>query len=259
MPWIVPSHQAPALILKLWKPRWFSGLALVLGTIAPDLEFIVQMDGKWYVGHTVLGQLYFTVPVVIGLYLLCVDLLIPWGLMYLPEGGPLYWHSLARQKRPEGVEWLGVAFSGFVGGLTHIFLDGFTHADRSGWAVARLAFLRRGVLGVPVYEELQVILSLVLGFVSFWAWRRIVELSPGGEMRPKPRASQRARGELVRWLAVCLSAGVVMALGLRPHASFSLAIERGAYGALTFLGLGFVLAALARRLLRSPRGVAFGS
>jgi hypothetical protein len=257
LPWIAPSHQAPALILKLWKPRWFSGLALVLGTIAPDLEFIVQMDGKWYVGHTLLGQIYFTVPVVISLYLLCVDLLIPWALMYLPDGPPLYWHACAKQRRPEGVEWLGVAFSGYVGGLTHIFLDGFTHADRSGWAVALFPILRRTLFGAPVYEELQVVLSIVLAFVSFWAWRRIVERSP--EARPVPRASQKAREELLRWLAVCLSAGVVLALGLRPHTSFGLAIERGAYGALTFLGLGFVLSALARRLLRIPRGVAFES
>jgi hypothetical protein len=257
LPWVIPSHQAPALLLKLWRPRWFSGLALVLGTIAPDLEFILRLDGSWFVSHTVMGQLYFTVPVVLILYVLSVDLVIPWLLRYLPDGPPFFWHELASLKRPRGAEWLGVCVSGYVGGLTHVFLDGFTHDDRSGWAVARFAILRREVLGRPVFELLQLGLTVVLGFVTVWAWRRLAQegLLNGrrtGGSRPIAKASPRSRGELLRWLWTCVAAGFVLALGLRPLSSLGLAVERGAYGVLTFLALGLVLAALGA-VLRSPR------
>ena len=53
MPWIVPSHQAPVLPLKAWRPAWFSGLGLVLGSVTPDLVFIFSLG--FYVTPAVLG------------------------------------------------------------------------------------------------------------------------------------------------------------------------------------------------------------
>jgi hypothetical protein len=260
LPWVIPSHQAPALLLKLWRPRLFSGFALVLGTIAPDLEFIVRLDGAWFVSHTVLGQLYFTVPVVLLLYAVSVDLVIPWLLPYLPEGPPLHWHELAALRRPRGWEWWSVGASGMVGGLTHIFLDGFTHGDRSGWAVARWGILRSRVpvLDVPVFEALQGILTVALALISLWAWRHMVSegllRAWSGETRFRvPRASRRSQGELLRWLTGCVAAGVVLALGFRPLPSLGLAVERGAYGILTFLAFGILGAALAARIVRVPQ------
>jgi len=43
---MIPSHQAPVIPLKRWRPHWFSGLALVLGTLAPDLVFILRLDQR---------------------------------------------------------------------------------------------------------------------------------------------------------------------------------------------------------------------
>src|SRR5215813_9115 len=78
MPWIAPSHQAPALALKMWRPRSFSGLALCLGSAAPDLEFILRLRHEWVVSHTLAGQLFFTVPLVMLLHRLATDLVLPW-------------------------------------------------------------------------------------------------------------------------------------------------------------------------------------
>ena len=36
MPATFPSHAAAVLPLKLWRPRWFDGVALVVGSMAPD-------------------------------------------------------------------------------------------------------------------------------------------------------------------------------------------------------------------------------
>jgi hypothetical protein len=263
LPWIVPSHQAPALALKHWKPRLFSGFGLVLGSLAPDLEFILRLDGQCFVSHTLLGQLTFTVPMVLVLYVLSAELVVPWIARYLSSGPPLHVEALSSLRRPRGRGWLTVAFSGFVGGLTHLFLDGFTHGDQSGWAVARLSVLRVHVplLGSPLYEVLQGALTIGLGAFALVLWSRMAregERDPSRGARA-PRASTRAKRELARWLAGCVAAGVTLALGFRPQTSFGVAVERGAYGALTFLAFGLVMGALADRLVRpaTTRGVTF--
>lgn len=43
MPGTLLSHQAIVLPLKLRWPARFSGLALVIGSMAPDFEFIFRM------------------------------------------------------------------------------------------------------------------------------------------------------------------------------------------------------------------------
>lgn len=44
MPMTVPTHPAAVVALKLWRPRWFDGVALVLGAAAPDLAY--ALDGS---------------------------------------------------------------------------------------------------------------------------------------------------------------------------------------------------------------------
>src|SRR5262249_15158448 len=161
MPWVVPSHQAPAVLLKAWRPKWFSGLGLVLGTIAPDLEFIFRVDSNWYVSHTWAAQLYFTVPVVILSYWLLVEIVFPWLVLHVPDGPPFHPRALATLRAPRGHEWWTVAASAWLGGLSHLFLDGFTHDDRSGWAVALWPVLRSDVgfawYHLPVFDLLQTV------------------------------------------------------------------------------------------------------
>jgi hypothetical protein len=44
MPITFPSHAAAVLPLKVWRPRWFDGVALVVGSAAPDLSY--ALDGS---------------------------------------------------------------------------------------------------------------------------------------------------------------------------------------------------------------------
>ena len=39
MPLTFPAHQAVVVPLKLWRPRWFDGVALVVGAGSPDLLY----------------------------------------------------------------------------------------------------------------------------------------------------------------------------------------------------------------------------
>lgn len=40
MPLTFPSHLAPVLPLKLWRPHWFDGVALATGAVAPDVGYL---------------------------------------------------------------------------------------------------------------------------------------------------------------------------------------------------------------------------
>jgi len=45
MPATFPAHPAAVLPLKLWRPAWFDGVALAVGSMAPDLAY--GLDGTW--------------------------------------------------------------------------------------------------------------------------------------------------------------------------------------------------------------------
>jgi hypothetical protein len=257
VPWIAPSHQAPALFLKLWRPRWFSGLALVLGSAVPDLEFILQVRKEWVYSHTVAAQLYFTVPAVMLLYWLATELLIPWLVPYLPGGPPFHWHDLAAVQRPRGRAWWGVAISAAIGGLSHLLLDGFTHGDRSGWLVPLVPLLRWPLPlpwgALPLYDALHPVSTVLFGVGAFAIWRRLAAgrllwVWRGSAPRRVAEAPPAARRTLVRWLLFCTACGALAASLVSPTGSpLADVVELTAYGALDALWLGLLLAALAAR------------
>lgn len=259
MPCIVPSHQAPVLPLKLWKPHWFSGLALCLGTVVPDLVFILRVDNDSTLSHGLAAQLYLTVPLVLLGHWLVTALLVPGLLPFLPGGGPGYLHELASLRPPRSArDVLVISTSGLIGGLTHILLDGFTHpVSGGGWAVALLPFLSRPVpyFGgpVPFYDALQLWLSVALGAYALGLWWRIAQdrrlwrwrgIAPVA-VSPAPVAARRA---FAVWLVACAGAGFATGFKLRPGAEAGLAAELAAYGAIAFLTVGLVVVASAERL-----------
>ncbi|MDP9794567.1 hypothetical protein J2S43_003079 [Catenuloplanes nepalensis] len=71
MPLTFPSHAALPLPLKLWRPRWFDGVALVVGSASPDLAYaldgtVLQAAGGvalYQVAHGPLGLPLFCLPV----------------------------------------------------------------------------------------------------------------------------------------------------------------------------------------------------
>ena len=127
MPLTFPAHQAGVLPLKIWKPKWFDGLALVVGSGSPDL-FLTLDSQPGFRAHGVSGVLAaitFTIVYSTLFRRYAAD-----GLFgSLPDCGPLRCRSyrVLRVGRPR---LLVTAFSAFVGVLNHIFIDSFTHADR---------------------------------------------------------------------------------------------------------------------------------
>jgi len=253
MPWIIPSHQAPALLLKRWRPAWFSGLGLVLGSLAPDLEFIVPIRKGTIISHTLLGQVVFTVPVAVLLCFVTCGLVWPW-LRRSAASSP---HRLPALRNPVGWEWLRLSASALVGGLTHIALDGFTHpGSQTGWAVNLLPALALSVpLGfgwrVPLYEILEHVLSVPLGLAALMMWQASVR--EAGRRMPQRWDQGRtvAHNPIRPWIVAGGALGAAGAMILR-HGPLADLVEYAAYGALD--GVAVVLLAGAssgalRRLL----------
>ncbi|MEV0457031.1 DUF4184 family protein [Catellatospora methionotrophica] len=51
MPLTLPTHPVAVVPLKLWRPRWFDGVALTIGAIAPDLAFAADGYGVTIHSH----------------------------------------------------------------------------------------------------------------------------------------------------------------------------------------------------------------
>ena len=60
-----PTHPVAVLPLKRWRPRWFNGVALVLGSMAPDLAYALDGSGwpVWPFSHEYAGLFGWCLPI----------------------------------------------------------------------------------------------------------------------------------------------------------------------------------------------------
>lgn len=249
MPATLLSHQALVLPLKMRWPRHFSGLALCIGSMAPDLEFIGRMTDDWLYSHTLSAQLWFTIPVTLGLVWLITRLLVPMLLPYLREVTWLRLHDIAAIESPHGVRgWTGVAISAYVGGISHVLLDGITHGNHSGWLVPSLPILRTPVphFGgpVPLHDALQWWLTVLFAIATLYMWRTIARdrlLWRWRARDPQPsRQMPRAAGvQLAALFALAALQG-----GIVGHAAHGRGSAKGIAAAVAFGALDFTFGAL---------------
>jgi hypothetical protein len=129
----LPTHPLAVVPLKLWRPRWFDGVALTLGAIAPDVPFALDGYGLPIRGHAFTAPLWWAVP-----FVLVVTPLVRWAAApvaaHLPAGGPL-------ALRDYGVlgtvrhRWWVTAASAALGAASHIAWDAVTHPYIDGGRV----------------------------------------------------------------------------------------------------------------------------
>ena len=218
MPATILAHQAVVLPLKLWRPRRISGLALCIGSAAPDLEFVFRMTDDWIFSHTFLAQIYFTVPISLLLVWLIGGLLIPFLLPYLPHAQRHALAGLASIKPPRTPgEWNTAALCALIGGTSHVFVDGFTHGNHSGWAVAFLPVLRTNLAlpfgTMPLYDVLQHGLTILFTLLAIrWLDQLRRHAAASGASAAHLVGSHRTRPEAKRLIAMLLSAALLGAL-----------------------------------------------
>jgi hypothetical protein len=125
MPATLPSHQAAVLGLKLWRPRWFDGVALVVGAAAPDAAYAVTGLGVDIRSHAWHALLWFNLPLTLVVTAL-VRRAAPYIVAHLPRGGRLAvrdYGVLASVRHPLAV----TACSALLAALSHQLWDSVTH------------------------------------------------------------------------------------------------------------------------------------
>src|SRR5437879_5082045 len=98
MPFTFLAHQAAVLPLKIARPAWFCGWALVFGSMAPDFEYFARGEPWSTIGHTLAGQFTLCLPATLLLVLFF----------------------------RRAVTWRSVP-SALLGSGSHVLWDGFTH------------------------------------------------------------------------------------------------------------------------------------
>ena len=125
MPLTFLSHQAVVLPLKMVAPSRTSGTALVLGSMAPDVEYFVRTYPTATISHTWPGLVTFCLPVALVLFWIVTRVVAEPLALHLPPGGEfrLSEYTLLREQPNTLRHWGVVAASALVGSASHLVLD----------------------------------------------------------------------------------------------------------------------------------------
>lgn len=235
------SH--PALVIPLFKNRFrLSVTGLVMGSMVPDFEFILQLKAGENIGHHWLGILLFDLPVSLLLSLLyhgyvrdsLIDHLPNWYRVRLNRFTYVDWIDYARHHK------LVVLASICIGIGTHFFWDAFTHYD--GAFVEVMPLLKHSFslfqAEVPGYLALQIISSVW----GLWMVQRLLSRQP-------VRAELTPGRHLSFWTQTAALAAVVllMRLVLLPNHLAFWDLFFASMGSLTYALIGSSLLLRYRR------------
>lgn len=190
-----PSHAIAAIGVHRYA-RVLPLSALVVGSMAPDFEYLIRLQPTSTVSHTLSGSVWFCVPMgLLGWWF--------WRSLILPALGKEFPCLQVRSPDPgwNAIGWVAVSI--WVGAMTHIVWDSFTHPG--GWMVQRHACLSEIVWDRPpiaVHKVLQHASSL-LGALGIAWW---IRGQSGGGLRNLFGKFHRSRRTLV-WIASVFGAG----------------------------------------------------
>jgi hypothetical protein len=171
------SHPAIVLPLTFLPRHWFSLTGLIIGSLTPDFEYFLRMRIQSNYSHTISGLFWFDIPLGIVLsylfHLVVRDRLfdnLPAVLSSrLSQFKQVDWHSYFKRN------WLVVILSVFIGAVSHLFWDSFTHDH--GYFVQNIPALTNTMdffgMQVPVLKILQHGSTLVGGLAILFALFRL--------------------------------------------------------------------------------------
>ena len=132
MPLTLLSHQAVVLPFKIRAPHLTSGTALVLGSMAPDIEYLLRGYPTGTVGHTWAGVFTFCLPVTLVLFWIVTRIIAEPVAAHLPHGGEfrLRAYGAIRDQPTDVRHWAIVTVSALIGAASHVVLDKLS----GGWS-----------------------------------------------------------------------------------------------------------------------------
>jgi hypothetical protein len=169
------AHPAIILPLTLLNKKWFSLSGLVIGSMAPDLEYFIRMQVKSHYSHTIAGIFWFDLPLAL---LLCFIFhnSVKTPLFYnLPASiqsrflvfTAFNWNSYFKKN------WMVIFLSIIVGILSHLLWDSFTH--HTGYFVHHISVLQGSIhffnIDIPmlkVAQHLSTLFGSIILILSFF-------------------------------------------------------------------------------------------
>ncbi len=163
------SHPALVLPIAYFPRKFYSLTGLVVGSMIPDFEYFLRMSTKGEYGHTLLGVLWFDLPLAILVALiyhflvrnLLIDNLLKFLYVRLLPFKQLDW------LRYFQAHWFVVCISIIFGTCSHLLWDSFTHDD--GYFVQMMPVLATSVgffgAHIHIFQLLQYGCSLVGGLL----------------------------------------------------------------------------------------------
>jgi Domain of unknown function (DUF4184) len=205
MPFTFFAHQVPVLPLKWWRPQWFDGTALCVGSMAPDLAYALD-DTKIFIdGHGVIGQFYWSAPITFLLVWIWRRFQLPAVAAQLPAPWGRQFAQLGAAKNP-----IVTLYSAVIGGATHAALDQFTHGGT--WVTNHVRFLNRRIgFDWALFHSLQLVGHTLGSILGFLILRAMVQRGKFSQWSTHSAPWQQ-RLYLPFWLCVGITALVAAAL-----------------------------------------------
>jgi Domain of unknown function (DUF4184) len=232
------AHPIAALPLWLGFRKRLNLLGLMVGTIVPDLAYLLALRPIESFGHTVLGAL--TQGLLEGLILFGI---VRYGLMrpLLAIAPQMIAQRCQKFRAVDRLDWVYLiilVISIWLGAISHIVWDSFTHP--TGWAVQHWVWLQYAIGRLPIYKLLQYGSGLfgLLG-LGVWAWQAWSQARVECSIASLPR-----RGKVAVWCGIGLVAGLMMGFAIvrdaTPGEGIAAIGVRGIIGLIsgTFVGMG---------------------
>jgi hypothetical protein len=186
---------------------------IVVGSVAPDLEYLAHLDTERTIGHQLHGVFLLDVPVALVLLAL-------WHGLIKRPGAALVSPSLRPPIDPSpfafgpATRFAVVAASILTGIAGHLLWDGFTHRD--GFITTRVGFLQEAI-GRPHVYDLFNYASTLAGMVllGWWWWRAVATRDPMTGAAPPPLPARARTATLTILVVLTATGGLANGLRLR--------------------------------------------
>lgn len=157
------SHPAAVLLLKDKFGKWLNFAGLVIGSLVPDFEYYVRGEARSIYGHTILGVIYFDLPIALIMYMVWIYIIKPAQIFW-----PFDYNTEREKQKIFNTKFLyTLLISMLIGISTHLLWDSFTHV--SGFFVKNFVSLGLNInlLGytIPIYKLLQHVSSIIGFFI----------------------------------------------------------------------------------------------
>lgn len=202
------SHVIAILPIKKHLAGYFSITGLIIGSMVPDFEFFLRMTLLGYYGHRLSGVFFFDIPVGLLLFVVFRGIIRKPVIQHLPA----YWYNrltgedMALNPKIFKKSLPIVSLSIFVGIVTHLLWDGFSH-DEENYLARFFTFLLMDIhfmgFTMPLYNFIQ-LTSSVIGLIGLFIYIHLLPVH--SYFLPKNNKDQLLFWGLITFVALLLGA-----------------------------------------------------